>query len=217
MKTVCSINLRRWNRVLLGLACVAMLSLLWPASAVAHRVNIFAWVDGDTVYTRSKFSGGKLVKEGDVVVYDLNGKQLLSGKTDAQGEFSFEIPEKTGMKIVIQAGTGHRGEWTIPVDEIEGLSQSKTTSVPPVESVSVTPEKQTAVSPMNLDEIRQVVEKSLDQKLKPVLNILVESQQSGPTLRDILGGIGYILGLMGLGAYIHFRRKTAELERKKAG
>ena len=70
---------------------------------------------------------------------------------------------------------------------------------------------------MNLDEIRQVVEKSLDQKLKPVLNILVESQQSGPTLRDILGGIGYILGLMGLGAYIHFRRKTAELERKKAG
>ena len=36
-------------------------------SASAHRVNVFAWVDGDTIHVESKFSGGKKVKTGKVV------------------------------------------------------------------------------------------------------------------------------------------------------
>ena len=55
---------------------------------------------------------------GEIVVYDLAGKQLLSGKTNADGEFSFKMPGKTGLKIVIQAGMGHQGEWTIPAEFI---------------------------------------------------------------------------------------------------
>jgi hypothetical protein len=76
-------------------------------------------VEGDTVHTESKFSGGRLVNGGEVRVYDLKGKELLSGKTNAQGEFSFKIPQKTAMKIVLQAGMGHRGDWTIPLSEID--------------------------------------------------------------------------------------------------
>jgi nickel transport protein len=216
MKTLCLITCHRWHQIIVVSACLTILCLLWPGSAMAHRVNIFAWVEGDTIHTQSKFSGGKVVKGGEVVVYDLDGSQLLSGKTDAHGEFSFKIPKKTGMKIVIQAGMGHRGEWTIPAHEIEGLSESKTTSAASPETVSKTPEGQAAISRMNLVEIRQVVEKSLDQKLNPVLKILVEAREAGPTLRDILGGVGYILGLMGLAAYIHFRRKAAEIEGNKA-
>jgi nickel transport protein len=40
--------------------------------------------------------------------------------------------------------------------------------------------------------------------------MLAERQDSGPTLRDVLGGLGYVLGLMGLAAYIHFRRRGAD-------
>ncbi len=56
---------------------------------MAHKVMIFAWVQGDKIFTESKFSGGKLVKGGDVIVYDLEGNQLLEGQTDDKGEFSF--------------------------------------------------------------------------------------------------------------------------------
>jgi len=37
--------------------------------------------------------------------------------------------------------------------------------------------------------------------------MLNESLDRGPTVSEILGGIGYILGLMGVGAYFHYRRK----------
>jgi len=44
-------------------------------------------------------------------------------------------------------------------------------------------------------------------KLAPVLKKLSRLESQGGTgLTDILGGIGYILGLMGLGAYVHSRR-----------
>lgn len=192
-------------------------------TAYAHKVMIFAWVEGDKVFTESKFSGGKKVKGGKILVYDLKGKNLLEGKTDDKGEFSFAVPEKTTLKIVLQAGMGHRAEWTVPVDEIEDLADKKPgkstleaqeVERPPKE-VSIKPaekmqEKVTRpeLSPgLNSNEIEQAVEKALDKKLKPVIKMLNESLDRGPTMSEIIGGIGYILGLMGVGAYFHYRRK----------
>ncbi len=85
----------------------------------AHRINLFAWVEGDTVYVESKFSGGKGVKEGKIIVTDPEGNELLSGTTNENGAFSFRVPKKTELKIVLAAGTGHRAQWTIAAGEIE--------------------------------------------------------------------------------------------------
>jgi nickel transport protein len=93
----------------------------------AHRVNLFAWVEGDTVYVESKFSGGKKVKTGKIIVTDLEGSELLTGTTSENGEFSFKVPKKTELKIVLVAGTGHRAEWTIPASEIEMPAPGKKT------------------------------------------------------------------------------------------
>ncbi len=202
----------RWNGIIAGLASLVIFCTLRPGSVEAHRVNLFAWVEGDTVHTQSKFSGGKRVKEGELIIYDLDGNQLLSGKTDDQGEFSFPIPGRVGMKMVIKAGTGHRGEWTIPVDELGGVSEPKVEAAASVKNVPEKPIEQVFISGVDRDEIRQIVEQTLDQKLKPVFSLLVETRETGPSLRDILGGAGYILGLMGLAAYIHFRRKSSEIE-----
>ena len=85
----------------------------------AHRVILFAWVEGDTVYVESKFHGGKKVKAGKIIVTDPQGTALVKGTTDEKGEFSFTVPKKTDLKIVLVAGTGHRAEWALPVAEIE--------------------------------------------------------------------------------------------------
>ena len=197
-------------------ACLFALCLLWPAAAVAHRVNVFAWVEGDTVHTESKFSGGKLVNGGKIFVYDLKGNELLSGKTDAKGAFSFKIPKKTAMKIVLQAGMGHRGDWTIPLSEIDPQGSGSEPAVS-----KETPEKsaktETTAPSVDLDQMRHALDQSLDRRLSPMLKMLVESQDKGPTVRDIVGGVGYIFGLMGLAAYMHYRRKVRELEAGKKG
>ena len=185
-------------------------------SASAHKVMIFAWVEGDTVYTESKFSGGKRVKKGDVMVYDLKGNRLLKGKTSEQGEFSFKIPEKTAMKIVLLAGIGHRAEWTVPLEEIQGIASETSEITTNHSTIAKEPDKQTqSVSVTNLspDDIQLAFEKALDKKLKPVMKKLAESQEHGPTVKDILGGIGYILGLVGVASYFHYRRKTKDLSK----
>jgi len=196
-----------------GITCfiaTMILSFLGSGTALAHKVILFAWVEGDTVFIESKFSGGKRVKGGMITVSDLGGNQLLSGKTNNRGEFSFKIPKKITLKIVLVAGMGHRGEWTIPVEEIEMVSviekresvQQETAENEPKSIMRSIP----ASKPCS-DEIQLAVEKALDKKLKPIMKLLAESREQGPTFHDIFGGIGYIFGLVGLATYIHYRRK----------
>ncbi len=216
MKILMRFDKGKCGQFILLTACLFTLCVLWPGAAMAHRVNVFAWVDGNTVHTESKFSGGRRVNGGEVRVYDPNGKELLRGKTNAKGEFSFKIPQKTAMKIELQAGMGHRGDWTIPLSEIDPESSASEPSASPEEQKK-TPETETVTLSVDLDQVRHVLEQSLDKRLSPVLKRLAEAQDRGPTFRDILGGIGYIIGLLGLAAYMHFRRRSRELEAEKKG
>ena len=66
--------------IILFLASILVISTSLPA--FAHKVIIFAWVEGDIVFTESKFSGGKRAVGAQVQVFDREGKQLLEGRTD---------------------------------------------------------------------------------------------------------------------------------------
>ncbi len=197
---------------------IILFSLAGPAAA--HKVMIFAWVNGNTVHTESKFSGGRKVKSGKIEVFDPQGKLLLSGKTNEQGEFSFPVPQPTALKIVLNAAMGHRGEWTISKDEIvnaglgetaPSLTQNTTAEkpVPAVKTKSTATSTRTpaATTALSAGEIQQLVEKALDRKLEPIYRMLAESREHKPTITDIIGGIGYILGLVGLAAYLQARHQ----------
>ena len=188
------------------------------SSASAHRMNVFAWVDGNTVHVESNFAGGKKVKAGKIVVMDSQGNELLSGITDDQGEFSFIIPMRTDLKIVLIAGQGHRAEWTIPASEMEGLPLG--TDATGTTETTMQSQKQTIVSELSgevkpvsstpvlrLQDVEAVIETVLDRKLKPITKMLADAHYEGPTVKDIFGGIGYILGLVGIAAYVHSRKK----------
>ncbi|MDX2512999.1 MAG: hypothetical protein QNK25_13205 [Desulfobacterales bacterium] len=177
------------------------LLLLAASPSQAHRVTIFAWVDMDTIHTESKFGAGQKVRGGDVLVMDEAGNQLLAGKTDDNGEFSFPVPQKTALKIVLDATMGHRAEWFIPLSEIIGTDESAGATV------EQSPEAPTP-SPVTIStqEIETIVEKVLERKLKPMQRMLAASLQPGPSFRDVVGGIGYIFGLMGVAIWFRYRK-----------
>ena len=182
--------------------------------AIAHKTTIFAWVEGDTVYTQSKFGGGRKAKNATVEVYDTHGAKLLEGKTDEKGEFSFKLPKKVDLKVVLLAGPGHRGEWIIHSEEMES-GEAITDIRPP----SQTPEKNNKTPQHDLpsitaENIQEVVEKALDKKLKPIMSKLAEARQkeTETKITDIIGGIGYILGLVGIGAYVNYRKKKTKAD-----
>jgi nickel transport protein len=209
-----SMNSKIWMTALLLLALSGI-----GGTADAHKVSIFAWVEGDTVYTQSKFSGGKKVRKGTVEVYDDGGGRLLTGATDHNGEFSFKLPKSSPLKIVLIAGTGHKNEWTVPLEEIVEAGAPAASTTPAViaesDQPSVNEEKRPRVadppplSPAQLKSIETAVEKALERKLRPMTRMLAEARDPGPGLTEILGGIGYIIGLVGLGAYIHSRKKSS--------
>lgn len=99
-------------------AAVVGLMLAVTITADAHRVNIFAWVEGDTVFVECKYPDGTKVNEGVIKVYDSAGKELLNGKTTTKGEFSFKVPKQDDLKIVLEAGMGHRAEWPLSKQDL---------------------------------------------------------------------------------------------------
>jgi nickel transport protein len=169
-------------------------------NALAHKVMIFGWVEGDTVFTESKFSGGKKAINAPVVIFDKDGKKLLEGKTDNKGEFSFKIPKATDLRIVLNAAMGHKAEWVIPESEIREADPivEKKSAAEPSGPISVG---------LSKEEVQKIVEDSLDKKLRPIVRMMTESKNTKPSLTEIIGGIGYIFGLMGVALYFKNRSK----------
>ena len=186
---------------------IFVLVLLIVPEAFAHKVTIFAWAEGDTVYTESKFSGGRMVKQGKVEVFDDSGELLLEGKTDDNGEYSFKAPKVADLTIVLTAGSGHKNSWKLTAGELGGADTPPTPST--TASESPVPEAAPSITGPNLtvQEIEAIVARQVEQKIQPLTRMLAAMQEKGPTLSDIFGGLGYIFGLVGVGAYVRYRRE----------
>jgi nickel transport protein len=91
---------------------------LMVSQAWAHKVNLFAYVEGATVYTESYFPDGKKVEGGRVEVLDASGKKILEGRTDAQGQFNFPLPKKEDLTILLDATMGHKNSFVLKKSEM---------------------------------------------------------------------------------------------------
>jgi len=184
-------------------------SSLFTTSAFAHKVNIFAYVEGDTVYTESYFPDGRKVEGGVVEVYDSQGNKLLEGKTNEEGQFNFKPPKKDDLKIVLIASMGHKNSYALSKDELPEIKLEQRLQEPKPKEFEVE-----EISQVNLDQIKRIIDSSLDKKLKPIMRELAKTQQRKVSFREAIGGIGYILGIMGIIAY--FLGKNKDNHKKNA-
>ncbi|MFZ2633885.1 MAG: hypothetical protein WA081_19320 [Desulfosalsimonadaceae bacterium] len=195
---------------------ILFLVLFQASMAAAHRVVVFGWIEGDTVYTESQYPDGKRVKNGQILVYDADGKELLTGTTSENGEFSFKIPKSSALRIVIQAGMGHQGEWKFSAQEIQAAaggagSPAQPPGPDPVPDKPLPATDAPVAAPQpDPKQLERMMERLLDKKLHPITRMLVEMQQKGPTVTDIFGGIGYIVGLMGMAAYFLSKKNNGK-------
>jgi nickel transport protein len=225
------------------LLAVALLLVL-QTPALAHRVNIFAWTEGPQVAVKCGFSGGNSVRNGEITVYDAaDGQVLLTGQTDTEGLFRFDIPPKGrehGLRIRINAGEGHQNEWLLDAAELASApaaasaaprhaetsasAAAKSTGGPgagPLPASTGLPAaapKVSASGPVSAAEIQAIVDAALeaqeakfsallDSRLSPVKRQLAEMRTDEPGMREIVGGIGWFVGLAGLALYFRSRRR----------
>ncbi len=190
------------TRALLSLVVLA--SLLSADRAFAHKTRVFAYVQGKAINGEVYFSGGSPAQKATVTMFDPSGKKLGKATTDERGKFSYQPRVRCDHRAVFDSGDGHAAEYTIPGDELPADLPTPAGPAPkaekPVEPVTQSPT-------LSEKELEAAIEAAVARQIIPLRKQLDQYEQK-TRLRDILGGIGYILGLMGLTYYLQSRRNT---------
>jgi nickel transport protein len=192
---------------------------LFSAPALAHRVNVFAYVEGGEVVVECSYSKSKRVRHGAIAVQDAaSGETLLQGTTDEEGLFRFSIPDQartsgSGLRILLQAGEGHQNEWIVEATEFMDAAAPKPLAPDTGEAAATVAEGSpggagSGATVLSRTDVEEVVSAVLDAKLAPIKRELLEQGQSGPGMQEIIGGIGWIFGLVGIAAYFKSRPRV---------
>ena len=195
-----------WGATLTVLALGIVVALPMVSQVWAHKVNVFAWVEGDTVFVEGYFPGGKKSQESLVEVFNPAGTKLLEGRTNKKGEFSFKTPERTDLKIVLTASMGHKNDFIVPASDFQEVESSPSS---PAQSFAESA-KGSSAHPADLSQLEGMIDRALDRKLAPVIKQIRDTRKEGPTIAEIVSGIGYIFGFFGLVMYLKSRNKKKE-------
>jgi nickel transport protein len=187
-----------------------------PAPAWAHKVNVFAYVEGRQVVVEGYFADGRKCRDSVVEVLDRQGNKLLEGKTDEEGRFVFSPPVHADLLIRLNASSGHQAEYTVPAEDLPGgepaapvQRKEPAPAAKPIEPVPSEPaQAEGAEQPIAVDMagLEEVVDRAVARQVTPLRRAWEEERERRRFI-DIIGGIGYIIGLMGLIAYFRSRRK----------
>ncbi|SIN71082.1 hypothetical protein [Halodesulfovibrio marinisediminis] len=213
---------------------VFILTCILTTSALAHRVNVFAWVEGNMVHSESFFSSGNRAQKSAITATDKKtGKVIAKGTTNNNGEWSFTLPadaiqSKDPIVIALDAGQGHAGSWTLETEDFADApplpaTSTKTTPTSSKPETSVQPQTPVQLSTqtnasssttvtLTKTELDKLIRDAVRQEIAPlkaqVSKLNAQILQPKTTIKDIFGGIGYILGLLGLAAFMHYRKKA---------
>lgn len=199
-------------RVLLSLAV-----FLAAAPVHAHKVNIFAFAEGQQVFVEGYFSDGKRAQNSVVKVFSPEGAELLSGTTDDQGSFTFTVPQTTDLRITLNAGMGHQTEYTLTRAELAGGESVAGSDAGggQAEGVGVDPPPATGAVPAS-PATEAMVRRAVAQGLIPVVRGLSELKERRG-FSDIVGGIGFIFGIVGVVFYLKARRLAGRSSSGQSG
>lgn len=213
------------------LAAGIMVVVLGKASSAwAHKIYLHAEAVGQKVEGRAYFRGGAPAQEAKVEVFLSDGRKLLETKTDANGQFSFQPPARCDYRLVVDTGDGHGAEYTLPAADLpETLPPLEKAALPPPEELSQPPPTASAKPsekslppaqadgalqekgqlPMTAEQWRQWIEEAVRRQVQPLAR-KIEQMEDRIRWSDVLGGIGYIVGLTGMGFYLLGMKKPGQ-------
>lgn len=209
-------------------ALVLLLALGAAAPALAHKVNVFALASGGTVSGEAYFSGGAKAQDAAVEIADPSGRVVAKGRTGADGTFSLVLPDdaRAPLTVTLKAGEGHQGSFVLketdqparqPARETAVARQDKAAPASPADGptgslapAAVAAPVSSAPSVFSADDdarlaalVEAATARAVEEKLAPLRVSLarLSAKDEDARLRDIIGGLGWIMGLVGLAAW----------------
>ncbi|OHB66655.1 MAG: hypothetical protein A2V70_13385 [Planctomycetes bacterium RBG_13_63_9] len=164
--------------------------MLAPTSAVAHDVTVSAHAHGTIIEGEARLHDGTPVRNAKVTAFDPAGEKIGETTTDEQGRFSFKARFRCDHRLLVDAGDGHGAECTVPAGPLGD-------SLPP----------RGGAPPASLSDHTSL--EAIEHQLIHLQEELDRFEQQ-IRLRDVLGGIGYIVGIAGVAFYfLGIRRKES--------
>lgn len=178
---------RAWWASALAFLCSA-------TGAEAHRLEVYASAAGSRVEGRAYYPPDQPAVGAEVEVRGPDGRVLHTTKADADGRFAFEARFLCDHEILVDADGLHLARHVLPVGELSP-------SLPPLAGSSLPPS-----GPSPPSDLDRKLDAAIARQLRP-LREQIDRLETSTRLRDLIGGVGYLVGIAGLIAFLK-RKET---------
>jgi nickel transport protein len=176
---------------------VAASLFVWALPSWAHGINLFATVEGTSIQGTLLYADGTPAANAPVIAYAPDGDVIAEVITDDTGRFVFEARVRVRHRLVGDAGQGHRGLFTIAAEDLPtSLPEPGAPNIEPVAEVApiAVPPVDAGALPADFDAR---LEAAVARQLRP-LREQIDRYEHSIRIRDVMGGIGYLFGLVGI-------------------
>lgn len=174
---------------------LVLVSLFSPL-AEAHLLKVFAFAEDDLIAGRAYFVGGAPAAGASVRVLTVDEQLLATLDPNSDGEFSYRPISSVDHVIVANTGDGHQAQWVVTAAELTGVDSAPTSPEPAAQS-----------GPPENTDLPALVEQAVARQVRPLREQIIAYEEQ-VRLRDIVGGIGYILGIFGIVAWWQQKRRS---------
>ncbi|MDR2892445.1 MAG: hypothetical protein LBV80_05105 [Deltaproteobacteria bacterium] len=199
--------------------CLAFLFVI-PNTAFAHALHLKVQAEDGKLCAESYYSRTSPARDTNALMLGSAGAELASMLTDEAGRACFAPPATAqDLTFVVQDGQGHRAEFIMPANEI---AVALATVDQAVEAAVARNSHTTELTDLSLSQetVRLIVREELQAQL-----VLLEQSMArqlsgfhddsgvdwigwiGPGVREVVGGVGWLVGVAGLAAWAISRRK----------
>lgn len=176
-------------------------ALLVAGPAEAHKLKVFAAVEGNAVSGFAFFVGGGRPEGSAWTAKDAAGKQIATGSTDSEGRFAFSLPATIASAVTITVDTheAHIASATIAADRLGPVAAAS--------SVAAQQQPGPAAAPATPDAaVAALVNAAVQKQVEPLLE-RIEQMDSRLRFVDMLSGVFLIIGLVGIALWARARRR----------
>ena len=189
---------------------------VFPASSArAHKVLVFATAEGKHIEGEVYFQGGGPAANVKVRILDADGQEIDEVTSDAEGRFLFKPRIRCNYKFVADAGLGHTAEYMIQESELPSDLAVDMSGDSSADNASGNTDEDNANLRHTVAHNGKDIAAETEALGRQVAALRKDLDKWKAELRfqDVLGGVGYIVGIMGLLFYfLGVRRKEKRLE-----